>query len=518
MSLKYSKFCFIKKTIILFFFGLSLSSKAETTIHSQKKSLTPTKNSIDVKSSKEIRTPAKSKTEDKKILKLSQKKILTEALSSSPYIQKIKATNEKQKSQILDQLYSFSDWGLFANWNQSKRKNPQVTAFETKEKETESWSLGLKKKLLYGLDISSAYNYLNESQTNSDFLKNIQPNNIYRKNLSLELNASLTSALSQYWTVESLQKMQTANDWLYYEQAEELALKAVGQYWKTYLAHISYLQTQKGLKTYKKLVRQINSKKKYNFLNPGERPQVLAEYENIKQFIDQQKQNYEKEKKALLLFLKKDPDKYEIVFQAEKPEPIPSFPELKIEDTRLIKIKDNQIAQQKLKLMTKKTFLFPNFQLSGKGGMIPAGTSSDLEFSSKQSFYEIGLSLSWPLFSKSFYEKVNQEQYQLEENKIDFEITKQELKNKLSQLEKELAISYTNIKRSEKATRYQKQAFRELQRSFEQGRVDIFELINIENKLRESEIKKKKALSEYSLLTLQMLALRDQLVESYLKL
>ncbi|MCZ0933160.1 MAG: hypothetical protein OXJ52_08420, partial [Oligoflexia bacterium] len=60
--------------------------------------------------------------------------------------------------------------------------------------------------------------------------------------------------------------------------------------------------------------------------------------------------------------------------------------------------------------------------------------------------------------------------------------------------------------------------FRELKKSFDQGRVDIFELINVENKLRESEIKKKRALSEYSLLLLQMLALRDQLVEGYLKL
>ncbi|MDE0091906.1 MAG: TolC family protein, partial [Oligoflexia bacterium] len=289
-----------------------------------------------------------------------------------------------------------------------------------------------------------------------------------------------------------------------------------GQYWKTYLAHIAYQQAQEGLKTYKKLVHQINNKKKYNFLNPGERPQILAEYQSIQQSTDQQKQNYEKEKKALFLLLKKSPGEYDIVFKEEKISPPPSFSKLKIENIRAVKIKDSQISQQKLKLKTKQSLLFPSFQLSGKGGLIPAGSSSDLEFSSKQSFYEFGASLSWPLFSKSFYEKVNQEKYQLEENKIDFEITKQELKNQLSQLEKEIAVSYKNIERANKATRYQKQAFRELQKSFEQGRVDIFELINVENKLRESEIKKKRALSEYSLLILQMLALRDQLVDDYL--
>ena len=452
----------------------------------------------------------------KKTLQFSQTEFLKSVLSSSPYMKKINLSKQKKKSQLLEQKYSFSEWTLFSSWNQSKRKNPQVTALESKEKETQTWLLGLEKKFPYGVNISSAYTDFNESQINSDFLKQIQPNNIYRKNLSLELKANLTSALGQHWTLTGIQHLQTANDWLYYEQAEQLALQSAGQYWRAYLAHTAYQQAQKGLKTYQKLVRQINNKKKYNFLNPGERPQILAEHQNIQQFTDKQKQNYEKEKKALLLLLKKNPEKYDIVFKEEKPIPPPSFARLKIENTRAIKIKTSQISQQKLQLITKQSLLFPILQFSGKGGWIPAGTSSNLKFSSKQAFYEIGVSLSWPLFSKSFYEKVNQEKYILKENKIDFEILKQELKNKLSLLEKEIKISYKNIERANKANKYQKQAFRELQKSFEQGRVDIFELINIENKLRESEIKKKTALSEYSLLILQMLALRDQLVDDYL--
>ena len=452
-----------------------------------------------------------------KTFKLSQKKFLKELMSSSPYMQKIKIRARKQKSQLLEKKHSFSDWSLLSSWNQSERKTPQVTIFESKKKETQNWSLGLQKKLLYGLNINSVYNQSQESQIHSDFLQRVQqPNKIYRKNLSLELTAGLSSALGQYWTLDRIEQMQTANDWLYYEQAEQLALKSAGQYWKTYLAYMTYQQAQQGLKTYKKLVRQINDKKKYNFLNPGERPQILAEYQNIQQWTDKQKQNYEKEKKALFLLLKKQPKKYNLVFEDEKPVPLPSFSKIEIENTRAVKIKNSQVSQQKLALMTKQSLLFPNLQFSGKTGWIPGGISSDLEFSSNHSFYEIGVSLSWPLFSRSFYEKVNQEKYQLEENKIDLEIAKQELKNQLLQLEKEMSVSYKNIERANQAAKYQKQAFKELQRSFDQGRVDVFELINIENKLRESEIKKKKALSEYSLLLLQRLALRDQLVDDYL--
>ena len=497
MSLKFAKPIFFKQLLLICFkISILLVIPEQTKSQEKLKNLKPDSH--------------------KKTLRLSQKKFLKETLSFSPYMQKIELSVKKQKSQLLEQKYSFSDWSMLSGWNQSERKNPQISAFESKEKETQRWSLGLRKKLLYGLNISSAYTHFNESQINSDFLKNIQPGNIYRKNLSLELKANLSSALNQYWSLEAIQQGQTANDWLYFEQVEQLVLKSAGQYWKTYLAYVAYQQAQKGLKTYKKLVRQINNKKKYNFLNPGERPQILAEYQNIQQFADQQKQNYAKEKKALFLFLKKNPDKYQIVFEEENPAPPPSLSKTRIENTRAIKIKNSQISQQKLKLMTQKSLLFPSLQFFGKGGLIPASASSDLTFSTKQSFYEIGVSLSWPLFSKSFYEKVNQEKYQLEENKIDFEISKQELKNQLSQLEKEIAVSYKNIERAKKSALYQKQAFRELKRSFEQGRVDIFELISIENKLRESEIKKKSALSEYSFLILQMLALTDQLVDDYL--
>ena len=381
---------------------------------------------------------------DKKTLLLSEQEVLKKVLSSSPFIKKIKLTKQKNLSQLLEKKYSFSTWEAFSSFTQSKRKNPQISVFESKEKQIEIFNLGLKKNLPYGLSLQSAFSNLNETQINSDFLKSVKtPEQIYRRNLNLELSANLTGALAQHWTLKAIQEGQKANEWLYYERAEELALKAAGQYWKSYLAWMTYIQTQEGLKTYRRLVRQINNKKKYGFLKPGERPQILAEYENIKQSADKEQQNYENEKKALLLFLKKNPDLHDIQFKEAKLNPLPSFLKINIESTRVIKIKKKQITEQELKLKTSRLGLFPNLQFLGKGGFIPgASSSNNLSFSPNQSFYEFGLSLNWILFSKSFYEKVNQEKYSLEENKIDFEISKQEIKNKLASLEKEILISY----------------------------------------------------------------------------
>ena len=205
-----------------------------------------------------------------KTLLLSEKKILKEVLSSSPFIEKVNLEKQKNLSQLLEQKYSFSRWGAFSNFTQSKRKSPQISVFESKENEIKNFNIGLEKKLPYGLSLKSVYSDFSETQSNSDFLKLAKaPEQIYRKNLSLEFNANFIEGLAQNWALESIQHGQKANEWLYYELAEELALKAASQYWKTYLAWMTYTQTKEGLKIYRRLVRQVNNKKKYSFLKPG---------------------------------------------------------------------------------------------------------------------------------------------------------------------------------------------------------------------------------------------------------
>ena len=84
---------------------------------------------------------------EKKILLLSEKEVLKKVLSSSPFIKKIKLTKQKNLSRLLEKKYSFSNWEAFSNFTQSKRKNPQISVFESKEKQIENFNLGLKKKL-----------------------------------------------------------------------------------------------------------------------------------------------------------------------------------------------------------------------------------------------------------------------------------------------------------------------------------------------------------------------------------
>ena len=480
------------------------SARASSTVKTQKLHFT-----------EEVRNLSQEK---KQKMILSEEDFLKEFLSLSPHVERLKFATQKSQAQILQARYSLSDWAVFSQWNQINKNNSAIDQFLSQESKVQNWTIGLQKKIPYGFYFRSAYIDVFEKSSNAGFLSKFKPESIYRKNFNLELKANLTESLSHFWLFKAFDRALSAQDLSYQEQLEQLILQALTQYWKTYLSYVKFKQAEESLITYRKLVKETNNKQRYNFLQPGERPQILAEYQNIQSFLDIAQQDYDKEKKALLVYLKKDSKKHKLVFKPRAFAAPPRLKEIQLEQTRTVQIQKKNIENQEMNLLIQKASLFPSLELVGKKGWTPAGESSNLSFSSAESFYELGVSLKWILLSKSFYQRVNQKKYELEESKIDFEISKQELLNQESLLEQKIELAYKNIKRTEKANEYRKKAFQELQKSFNQGRVDIFQLIQAEKQVRDSEIQKITALSEYSISLAMISALRDELLERYLKL
>ena len=463
------------------------------------------------------KTPSVAQTPLAQKMSLSEEDFLQQVLNSSPYLLKIKATQQKRLSQILEQKYSFFDWGLTSSWKEENQNNSEIDPFLPKEKSSKVWSLALQKQWPYGLQFYSSY--LNTAEQNLDtdeLFKRFRPSNIYRNRSQLGLKYNLTQSVTHTWLFKSFPLSLSLNDLIHLEKTEELALKALEQYWKTRIAWVSWQKAQEGLKTYKKLVRQIHNKQKYNFLQPGERPQILAEYQNIQKIVDQSQQNYETEKKALLVFLKPKHTFPEWDFKPQKIQAPHKLSKINIEKTRTILIQNQQLEIQKLQLLAQKSSLFPKVEFEGLRGWTPTSKSPQLQLVSDLSFYEFGVQFKWVLFSKSAYQKIHQKKYELEENKIDFAIAKHQLKNQIDLLEKQIPLAYKDIERTKKAIQYYKQAFKEIQQSFEQGRVDVFQLIQIEKQVRNSQLEHAVALSQYSLSLAGLLALKDKLLEKYI--
>ena len=454
-------------------------------------------------------------------LSLSQDSVLKKALAMSPHIRKIQLQKNQALSALLEKKYSLYDWRLISSLENLQRKNPQISPFDALREEHKTLSAGFEKKLPYGFTFKSLYSDFTQDKTNSEFLKRFQvPTSIYRNQVSLELNLYLLRNIFGYEERMAFNVIEAGEDmtnWQYFEAAENLALRAVGQYWAAVIANTTYEQMQKGLKVYRQLVAETGSKQKYGFLKPGERPQILAEYENIKQEVSKKQQDYKEKLEDLFLILQIPDLPEKVQFQKESVlSPPQGIISVNIENLRPFKIRKKQVKEQGWKVKLARSQLLPGLQFQSKVGRLAGGKHSakrKYPFSSSNNFYEVSLNFLYRPFSKAKREQINKEKFKLEELKIDLALLKQELKNRLQSLKRKTQVSYENVLSAEKSNRYQKQAFKELKISFNQGRIGIFELITAENKLRESEIRKAVSLSEYFLLSLQMEAFLDRLVK-----
>ena len=455
-------------------------------------------------------------------LSLSQDYVIKRALSSSLHIQKIQLKKQQAISRLEEQKHALYDWKTFAGVQKNQRKNPQTFPFEALEQKDRLFNLGLEKQLPLGFRFKTLYTDFSQDRVNNEVLNRVQaPGFIYKENLSLELNMDLMGNFlgrEERILFGMIKAGQTRADWSALETAEQLALKAAQQYWASYRAWVAFQQMKQGLKTYQQMVREIKNKKRYNFLKPGEAPQVFAEYENLKQEVSRKEQLYRDELEGLFVILKIKPEWKSISFQKEKVSAPPVFKPVQSQNTRSMKIIKEQIKEQELQVKKARSAFLPKVQFQSKTGLLSGGNTSDREdlFSQNKYFYELSLNVLYNPFSKSVREKAKLEKYKLEESKIDLEILNQELENLIASLQRRIQVAHTNFLSAEKAGEYQKEAFKELKKSFSQGRADIFDLIRTENKLRESVMRKTALLSEYHLLTMQLKAVSDQLVENYL--
>ena len=456
-------------------------------------------------------------------LTLSQDYVIKRTLSASPHIKKIQLKKSGATAFLEGQRHSLYDWSIISGLQTSQKKPPRTFPFEPSQQTDNSLTFGVEKKLPLGLSFKSLYTDSFSDRKNNDILKRVQaPASIYRESLSLELNMDLLRNIlgrEEKMTLHLLSIGKNQTEKRAGEAVEELVLKAISRYWSSYRAYIALGQMREGLKTYRQLVRETRDKKKYHFLKPGEAPQVLAEYENLKQEVSLKEQIYKDELKALFVILKTSPKWDSVSFETKAPGTSSPVKPPNGQNIRSLQILQEQIRERELRIKQAQSAFLPTVRLKGKAGLLAGGGALNREelFSGEKYSYELSLNLLYKPFSKTAGEKLKQEKYNLEESKTDLEILKKETENLITSLQERIQTARDNFQSAGVAGKYQQKAFQELKASFSQGRTDVFELIRASAKLRESEIRKAGFLSEYHLLTAQLAALSDRLVNERIK-
>lgn len=461
---------------------------------------------------------------DSHTVSLSQEFVLKQVISESPYMQKKRLQKSRALAELLQSQHALYDWRIFSSFKTDRRKNPSLSPFTPLKEQTRSLDVGFEKPLHYGLSFKGVYSDSFNDRKNSSLLRNFHaPELLHSSQMALELNMDLFGNIfgrEERMTLKSLDAGKDITNWEYLEAAENLALRAARAYWSAVMAQTAYRELQKSFKVYEKWVAQTERKQNYGFLKPGERSQALAEYENIKQEVAAKRQNLRDSIKELFLVLKIEALPEKAVFQNENLKPPSPIRSVDLESLRPFKITQKRLQEQKLKVRITKTQALPDLSLKGKVGNLAASRGESRNrweiVSSPYQFYEVSLNFLYRPFSNTWREQVQGEELKLKEMEIDLNLLEREMKDRMDSLEKSLQIGFANVLSAKKSNQYQKTAFKELKKAFLQGRVDIFDLITAEHKLRQSEMTKTLRLSEYFLLNLKRQAFLDQLIDSRL--
>lgn len=297
---------------------------------------------------------------------------------------------------------------------------------------------------------------------------------------------------------------------------ESVALEGIRQYWLTATAEVAYKESQKSLQAYRKLTNEIRRKTRLGQTAPGDLPQVLAEFELRSQAVKTAEAEFIKAKEDLITLLNL-PNGSEIQLKTvQNIAPLPSFVEKKIEETRSVQSQKLKVEAAQEALDASESSQSVNVKFIGRAYSSGVNEEQHLAFeqmtTGTRPQYYAGLRLEYNFGSNVQEETILNRKMarDLASTRLRRQIA--ETNDQLDQASRNLKVSYEVAQSAESQKKYLEQAYRELQRSYDQGRIDISVLIGAINRYFDGEIAFNRALGNYSVAQAEWLASRDELV------
>ncbi|KYG62606.1 transporter [Bdellovibrio bacteriovorus] len=299
-------------------------------------------------------------------------------------------------------------------------------------------------------------------------------------------------------------------------ELEDVVLEAIRQFWNSYVAQESFKEAVNSRDRYKKLVDAVKRKTSLGYSNPGDLPQVQAEFETREQRVKTTSRDYLNAVENLLTLLNLDPGtnvKFEI------PNDIPAVPKLvekKVEELRLIRAQKLRVDAAKESLVAAESLSYPDLDFVGRvyttGVDEDAGDSYSEVVSGTQPKYYMGLRFRYYFGSDLQNETVINRKMtkDLEETRLHRALL--EAQDLEFQAERKVHAAYAIAISTKKQREFRERASQELNRSYNQGRTDIQILITAMNNYFDSEVQYFRSLGDYAIALNEWAAARDELI------
>jgi len=297
---------------------------------------------------------------------------------------------------------------------------------------------------------------------------------------------------------------------------ENVVLEAIRQFWDAYVAQENFKEAVNSRDRYKKLVDAVRRKTSLGYSNPGDLPQVQAEFETREQNVKTASTNYLKSLEDLITLLNLEPGT-DIKF--EVPTDIPPVPKLvqkKVEELRTIRSQKLRVEAAKESLDAAKSLSYPSLKFVGKVYTSGVDESADNSYSElvggTRPKYYAGLRFEYNFGSDIQNETVINRKLtrDLEEARLRRQLLESE--DLESQAQRKVQEAYAIVVSTEKQRGFREKASQELTRSYNQGRTDISVLITAMNNFFDSEVQYSRAVGDYSIALNEWAAARDELI------
>lgn len=418
------------------------------------------------------------------------------------------------------------DWNVLAEtgWEYDKSAsllstgtsiNPRVERYRT--------TMSLQKPFTTGTLLGIELNSLSYNVDTSGYTSNPPPSDQNLDVAGIALEQAIWGnflGVADRATINAADLTYEANTIFRANELEDVVLEAVRQFWNSYVAQETYKEAINSRERYKTLVDAVKRKSSLGYTNPGDLPQVQAEYETREQRVRTTTTDYKRNIENLLTLLGLDSD---VKVQFEIPKEIPAVPRfavVKMENLRAMRSQKLRTEAALESLNASESLKYPTLKLVGRAYTSGFGVNAQDSYSELTSGthpkYYVGLKFQYNFGSGIQDETVLNRKLTkiLEETRLQRLIMESE--DLLTQAERQTQTAYDITLSTKRQRDFRERASRELNRSYGQGRTDISILITSLNNFFDSEVQYFRALGDYAIALNQWAAARDELVSDEL--
>jgi outer membrane protein TolC len=450
-------------------------------------------------------------------LLLSQKQLTQMVIEQSQKTKEITLKYQQLRLEPITKLSAY-DWmfGLESGYDWDRNEGPTHPATLTEQ--TYRNSLVLKKSMLTGTTIN--FEYSRDSLYGNDIdLSNSKITQYTHDLLGFSIEQQLWQnafGIEDRSALEAVDLTFQASSLGRASELQDLVLDALRLYWNCFVAQENFTEALSARDRYQRFVGELQRKTAYGYSNTYELFQIQAELENREQLVKSTSLEYLKQLDGLTQLLQLPRDTR---IEFPKVTSIPDVPQAKntqLEDLRQLKAQTLKVKAAEAALVAAQSNSHPILSVSA--GMKGSGYSDTPAIAESRLVsgafpkYFVGLKLQMHLGANSSAEEVLNGKAKLELEQIRYQRNREEIENKLVDSERKMQTHYFAVTSTLKQTNLREKTLKEMQRSYNNGRIDISLLIDGMNKYFSSRVLYTRSVGDYFIALNEWAAFNDELI------